>query len=130
MKILSTLVFALPFMLLLAGCQDDRPSQQDEMLALFEQYWYMGEDAETGGEILRRFKEDPAPVLEAMIVTTHFEHILILFGDTIARARRDDPAAYAEYARALELAAGSELGEDSARILRFLHANIEHWYNY
>jgi hypothetical protein len=104
----------------------------DEILALFEQYWNLGEDAETGNEFMRRFKEGPALVLKALAATTpaYREQMLILIGSTIASARHNDPIAYSEYTKALELTAGLDLDDDSARMLGFVHGNIEYWYNH
>ena len=137
MKNLSILISMLS-MLLLAGCQTagnvpeeniHALSPADEILALFDRYWDLGEDAETGSEFMRRFREDPALVLEALTIAAPFqrEQMLVLIGSSIARAMRDDPIAHAEYTGALELAAGLDLDEDSARMLGFIHANIAHW---
>ena len=125
-------------MFLLAGCQTagnvpeettHAVSPADEILALFDLYWELGEDAETGRAFMRRFREDPALVLEALTAATPFqrEQMLVLIGSTITRAMRDDPIAHAEYSNALELAASLDLSEDSARMLGFIHANISHW---
>ena len=101
----------------------------DEMLALFERYWDLGEDADTGREFMRQFRQDPAPALDALVLATPFqrEQMLALIGSSIANARRNDLAAYAEYAAALDLAAGLDLDEEAARMLTFIHANIAHW---
>ena len=98
----------------------------DEILALFERYWGLGEDADTGREFMRRFRQDPAPVLEALVIATPFqrEQMLVLIGSSIANARHHDPAAYAEYAAALNRAAELALDEETARMLTFIHANI------
>jgi len=125
-------------MFLFAACQtvNNAPEEHihainptDEILALFDLYWDLGEDAETGREFMRRFKDDPALVLKALSIATPFqrEQMLILIGSTIADAMHTDPIAHAEYAAALELATGLDLDEDSIRMLGFIHANIAHW---
>ncbi|MCL2382314.1 MAG: hypothetical protein FWC64_12145 [Treponema sp.] len=135
MKRLLILV-SLPWALMLSGCQAFASvpaacaiDPVDEILVLFDLYWNLGEDTETGCQILRAFREKPAYVLEALTVAApeQLEQILILIGSSVANARRSDPAAYAKYARALQYAAELELNENAARILGFIHANIEHW---
>ena len=130
----------MPLIFSLAGCQTagSAPEENicaiapaDEILALFDLYWELDEDAETGRAFMRRFREDPALVLEALVIASPFqrEQMLILLGSAIARAMRDDPIARAEYSSTLELAAALNLDEDSARMLGFIHANISHWYS-
>ena len=137
MRKLLTLIPILS-LLLLSGCQTvdiaaEEPahavSTPGEILALFDLYWELGEDAETGRAFMRSFRQDITLVLEALTVATPFqrEQMLVLIGSSIARAMRDDPAAYAEYSNALELAASLDLSEDSARMLGFIHAYISHW---
>ena len=127
-------LFVIPILLIfwLAGCQTAETHADNsagDILALFDRYWDLGEDAETGREFMRRFREEPALVLEALSIASPFqrEQMLVLMGSTIAGAMRTDPAAYAQYAAALELAAGLDLDEESARMLRFVYANIAHF---
>ena len=131
-------------MFLVVGCQKSDNSgapshteknmsandSMEQMLALFEEYWNKGEDREAGNEIMQRFKEEPALVLKALTVTTYREQILILIGSAIAEAKHNDQAAYAEYTKVLEAAALLDLDKDSNRMLGFIHANIEYWYNH
>jgi len=129
-------------LVLLAACQNTAPrytvecfrgaDTPEEMLALFQRYWNLGEDAETGDEFMRRFKQEPALALKTLTLATgsEREQMLILIGSRIADAKRNDQTAYAQYSAALETAAASGLDEDSARMLTFIHANIEYWYNH
>ncbi|MCL2792586.1 MAG: hypothetical protein FWD87_05775 [Spirochaetaceae bacterium] len=130
------LLFSI-LMFLFAGCQNKTrqgggANSLEEVLALFEQYWNLGEDRETGMQVLRRFKEDPALVINALTITTPAlrEQILTFMGAAIASARHSDPTTYAEYTKALELAAGLDLDENSTRMLGFINANIEYWYRH
>ena len=130
------LLFTL-IVFLLTGCKSTPEdihglATVDDILILFEQYWNLGEDIETGNEIMQLFRKEPALLLEALSLSgaSFREQILILIGSVIAAARRNDPAAYAEYNEALNLAAGLDLNEDSARMLRFVNANIEYWYRH
>lgn len=130
------LIIALSIVLFV-GCQRNTGGLQiadpvNEMVVLFEWYSHLYEDRQTGEEILQRFKEDPASFLEALVISEpgYREQILVLTGHVIADARSNDPIVYAEYANALELAANLDLGEDSLRMLGFVHANIEYWYNH
>jgi len=68
-------------------------------------------------------------ILKILDITELFqlEQTLILIGSSIANARRDTPALYSEYARALAQLAELDLDETSARMLGFIRANIEHW---
>jgi len=131
-------------MFLVVGCQKSDNSgapshteknmsandSMEQMLALFEEYWNKREDRETGNRIMQRFKEEPALVLKALTVTTYREQMLILIGSTIAEAKHNDQAAYAEYTRVLEAVALLDLDKDSNRMLGFINANIEYWYNH
>ena len=130
------LLFTL-IVFLLTGCKSTPEdihglATVDNILILFEQYWNLGEDIETGNEIMQLFRKEPALLLEALSLSgaSFREQILILMGSVIAAARRNDPPAYAEYNEALNLAAGLDLNEDSARMLRFVNANIEYWYRH
>ena len=124
----------------MSGCQTAAPAQvkepnvanqANEALELFEQYWNNGEDAEAGAAFMRRFKENPAAVLEALaLASNHREQMLILIGSTIAEARRNDPESYGEYTDALASASKLDLSEESRRMLGFVHANIEYWYSH
>ena len=137
MKKLLPLMFMLP-VFLLAGCQtvDNVPEEKmqgftsaEEVLALFDLYWDLGEDRETGARFMHKFKEAPALVVEALVIATPFqrEQMLALIGSTIAGAMRTDPVAHAEYIAALELAAGLDLDEDSVRMMGFVHANVAYF---
>ena len=101
-----------------------------EILALIDRYGELFEDTQTGRELMTRFREDPALILRALAAADPFqrEQMLILVGSRIANARRSDPAAYSEYAAALQRAADLDLDDDLRRMLGFIHANISHWY--
>ena len=125
-------------MCLFVGCQTvgNAPEEHvrtstpaEELLALFDLYWDLGEDAETGSEFMRRFREEPVFVVQALTIASPFqrEQMLILIGSTIARAMHTDPVAHAEYTGALERAAGLDLDADSVQMLGFIHANIAQW---
>ncbi|MCL2705080.1 MAG: hypothetical protein FWE72_02600 [Spirochaetaceae bacterium] len=150
MKRILMLLFILS-MFLVAGCQKSDNSgapkhteeaksyveknmhtieSVEEIFALFEKYWNMGEDRETGNEIMHRFKKEPALILKALTVTTYREQILILIGSTIAEAKHNDNVAYAEYTKVLESITQLDLDKDSNRMLGFINANIEYWYNH
>jgi len=81
-----------------------------------------------------QFRNDPELFLEAMVVNEQQgrgnDATLILLGTHIATFRRENPELYAQYAAALEHLDNADLDEDSARMLRFIHANIEHAYNH
>ena len=81
---------------------------------------------------MQRFAVDPALVLDTMVATDpqYREQVLILIGVTVANARHNDPAAYAGYVVALDHLAGLDLDEESARMLGFVNANIDHWYGH
>jgi len=136
-KMKKLLILFTLIVFLLTGCKSTPEdihglATVDNILILFEQYWNLGEDIETGNEIMQLFRKEPALLLEALSLSgaSFREQILILMGSVIAAARRNDPAAYAEYNEALNLAAGLDLNEDSARMLRFVNANIEYWYRH
>ena len=99
-----------------------------EILALFQQYMDLYENPQIGRAFMLRFKNETAAALQALVIATPFqrEQMLVLIGATIAGARRDDPAAYAQYSAALQSLTEQDLDEDSRRMLGFIHANIAH----
>ncbi|MCL2838385.1 MAG: hypothetical protein FWE04_04875 [Oscillospiraceae bacterium] len=81
-----------------------------------------------------KFRNEPELFLEAMVVNEQQgrgnDATLMLLGSHIATFRRENSELYAEYVAALERLDNADLDEDSARMLRFIHANIEHAYNH
>jgi hypothetical protein len=89
-------------------------------------------DEYRGRELMRRLKEDPAPVLEALgtALDASQEQALFYVSSVIAEAKRENQAEYDEYMKALKSAEDAELSERARQILGFVHANIEYFYSH
>jgi len=136
-KLLFWAVIMTAFLLFSCYSDEEKKTRNNdslagEILALFDEYLNSGESAEKGSEFTRKFREAPGSTLDALALADPFrrEQMLILIGSAIASARRDDAAAYARYAAALEQAEGSDLSEESLRMLGFVRANVEYWYSH
>ncbi|MCL2409204.1 MAG: hypothetical protein FWC96_06265 [Oscillospiraceae bacterium] len=89
-------------------------------------------DEYRGRELMRRLKEDPAPVLEALgtALDASQEQALFYVSSVIAEVKRENQAEYDEYMNALNSAEAAELSERARQILGFVHANIEYFYSH
>jgi len=124
-KLYAVLMAVLLCVALFAGCQwsAEPPTPMDAILTLFEEY-AQTESGSTGNRImLQYFYTDPALVLEALTVTDYSESILILIGSTIARK-------WEAFNDAISTLDSLELNEDAARMLGYIHANIDYWANH
>jgi len=101
------------------------------IIPLFQQYMDLNENQQIGAAFMLRFKNETASALQALAVASPFqrEQMLVLIGETISGARQFNPAAYAEYAAALQSVEALNLDEDSRRMLGFIYANIEYFGN-
>jgi len=114
------------------NAQTDVDPQIATILELMIEY-AQTEQRAPGVMLREKFRTEPELFLKAMVVNERQgrgnDATLMLLGSHIAYFRQENHALYAQYATALERLENADLDEDSARMLGFIHANIEHAYN-